>query len=79
MATKTPVAELVQIPLAITFEEFMIEFNSNLLPTLLSQPGIISVRTGNFNAQLTKLPQLLTRQVKELVQVVQPQKSGQCR
>jgi hypothetical protein len=42
----TTVTELVQIPLKVSFEEFLAQHNSTFLPTLLAQPGIISVRTG---------------------------------
>ncbi|KAH7051152.1 hypothetical protein B0J12DRAFT_78772 [Macrophomina phaseolina] len=40
------VAELVEIPLAVPFDEFLRRHNSAFLPVLLKQPGIISVKTG---------------------------------
>jgi hypothetical protein len=44
---KDMIAELVEIPLRVSFDDFFEEFNSNFLPTLLKQEGIISVATGS--------------------------------
>lgn len=48
MATTTigPVTELVRIPLAVPFEEFISTFTSQLEPVLLAQNGILSILTG---------------------------------
>lgn len=41
-----PVIELVRIPLAVPFEEFLATFTSKLEPVLLAQDGILSILTG---------------------------------
>ena len=46
MATSNIVAEVVEIPLAVSFPEFMRKFQLDLLPVLLREEGVISVRTG---------------------------------
>lgn len=41
-----PITELVQIPLAIPFTEFLDIFSQHLEPVLLAQPGLRSIMTG---------------------------------
>ncbi|KAK7409172.1 hypothetical protein QQX98_008665 [Neonectria punicea] len=45
-STNGPITELVQIPLAISFTEFLDVFSKRLEPVLLAQPGLRSVMTG---------------------------------
>lgn len=46
--TMTVVIELVRIPLAVSFDEFLDIFTKQLEPVLLAQRGIISILTGNI-------------------------------
>ncbi|EOD45921.1 hypothetical protein UCRNP2_7352 [Neofusicoccum parvum UCRNP2] len=49
-----PVAELVEVPLAVPFDAFLSEHNSVFLPVLLRQPGIVYVKTGPFFEALAR-------------------------
>jgi len=46
MLPSSAVIELVEIPLAVSFEQFWSLFELELEPVLLAQPGLISVFTG---------------------------------
>lgn len=46
MAISQNVTEVVEIPLSVPFAEFLHIFQLQLLPVLLAEPGVISVRTG---------------------------------
>ncbi|KAH7022043.1 hypothetical protein EDB80DRAFT_769097 [Ilyonectria destructans] len=45
-STNGPATELVQIPLAVPFSEFLSVFSQHLEPVLLAQPGLRSIMTG---------------------------------
>ncbi|KPM42921.1 hypothetical protein AK830_g3615 [Neonectria ditissima] len=46
VSSNDPITELVQIPLAIPFTEFLGIFSKHLEPVLLAQPGLRSIMTG---------------------------------
>ena len=46
MQTSKIVTEVVEIPLGVPFAEFLRIFQLALLPVLLAEPGVLSVRTG---------------------------------
>lgn len=46
MALSNIITEVVEIPLAVSFAEFLRTFQLDLLPILLKEEGVISVRTG---------------------------------
>lgn len=46
MQTSNSVTEVVEIPLDVPFAEFLQIFQLELLPVLLAEPGVLSVRTG---------------------------------
>lgn len=52
-ATDEPVTELVEIPLCVSFDDFLSTFIQQLEPVLLAQPGIISILTGTGSKMTT--------------------------
>ncbi|PVH76616.1 hypothetical protein DL98DRAFT_592068 [Cadophora sp. DSE1049] len=56
------VTEVVEIPLDVPFPEFLPIFQLELLPVLLAEPGVLSVRTGERSKELQTAHQLIGAQ-----------------
>ena len=63
MQTSKIVTEVVEIPLGVPFAEFLRIFQLALLPVLLAEPGVLSVRTGKRTRDFPIPLQLLSHGV----------------
>jgi hypothetical protein len=47
---RSTITEIVENPLAVPFSKYLTKFQLDLLPTLLKEEGVISVRTGESSS-----------------------------